>query len=192
MKKIKIFSILTIIAISTTFGQANCSDLELKNKELSSELTKKNDEIAIKNNDIQKLKTETQYYKETLELLNTKNLKESDNIIYRINSITGKFDDGIIIVEGLLENKGAPDKFQPKNIEIYDPKGNKYRASKFKIGNSKLLFVDKMERNLPTKFRFEFNGVLEQTPVLKALIFNFYRHTKKSTVIFKNLNINWE
>ena len=55
-----------------------------------------------------------------------------------------------------------------------------------------MLYVGKLERNIPIKFRFEFNGVLEEVPVLKALIFNFYNFTKISPVIFKNLPVNWE
>lgn len=192
MKKITIFSILTILAITKTLGQVDCSDLKLKNKELSSELVEKESIVSAKVIEIKKLNSEIQYYKETLELLNTKDTKESNNIIYRINSVKGKFDEGIIIVEGLIENKGISSKYQPQNIEIFDAKGNKHKATKFQIGDSKMLYVGKLERNIPIKFRFEFNGVLEEVPVLKALIFNFYNFTKISPVIFKNLPVNWE
>ncbi|MCG1035921.1 hypothetical protein [Polaribacter sargassicola] len=192
MKKIKIFSVLTLLVISNTFAQTDCSDLELKNEKLNSELAQKKQLISLQVNDIKKLNSEIQYYKESLNLLNTKNQKESNNIIYRINSVKGKYDNGTIIVEGSIENKGFPTKFVAQSIDIFDPKGNKYKASKFQIGNSKLLFVGKLERNLPTKFIFEFKGISEEIPVLKALIFNHYEHTKMSSVTFNNLSVNWE
>lgn len=188
MKKLKLFSILTILSITTTFGQTDCDKLKSENQELNSELTKKKEIVLIQSESISKLESEVKYLKETLNLLNTKTIKESENIIYRINSVKGNSDEGIIIIEGLVENKGAVGKFQTAGVELIDPKGNQYKTFKTIFGETS--YIPKFQRNLPTKFTIKFDKIVDETPVIKAFIFNFYG--KKSNVIFKNLPVTWK
>ncbi len=165
MKKSILLILLLSLLTATTFGQVNCAELESQHEKLTIEIAKKEAIITTKNKTITNQKKDIKYLKEILELLNTSVSKESGNIIYRINSVVGKYDEGMVIIEGLIENKGVTAKFQPRSVEIYDPKGNIYKTKKSQIGNSNSLYLEELERGLPTKFSFEFHDVLEKIPV---------------------------
>ncbi len=193
MKKLNLIIIFIILSF-VSYGQTNCSELKEKNKTLVSKLSKKDETIKIQNRNILKLKTEIKYYKETIGLLNTRIQKEKENIIFRINGVKGKSDEGLIIIEGLIENKGAVDKFQVATIELVDPKGNQYKTYKYKFGEDS--YIPKFQRNLPIKFNIKFDKIIDETPIIKALILNIYGGSKYPgrtyKVMFKNLPVSWE
>ncbi len=187
MKKIQFLSLLMILLHATTYGQQNCDELQ-------SELKNKEEIIAGQKVNISKLENEISYYKEALNLLNSKIAIEQDDFILRINSVTGKSDNGIVIIEGLVENKGILRAFRPQSYKtlIYDAKGNNYKASEIKFGN--LDNLQEFQKNLPIKFSIVFNKIGEEMPVIRNLTLVVANRTgsEYQNMIFKNLPVSWE
>ncbi|NJB35291.1 hypothetical protein [Croceivirga sp. JEA036] len=193
MKKIQLLGILMTLLISSLQAQTDCSELKSKNEKLISELTEKNGILSVQKERIEKLESEINYYKETLNLLNSKITGEGNNVIFKINSVKGKTDLGKIIIEGLIENKGAVGKFQSKSIELTDPQGNIYKSSKVSFGGES--YLPQFQKNLPVKVQIEFDKIIDESPIMKAMVWSIYggqRFGASYTVIFKNLAVEWE
>lgn len=193
MRTIKLIGFFTFLFLATiSLGQNNCDSLKAENEKLNSKLTNQGLVISKQKKNIEKLNSEIEYYKETLNLLNSKISAEGNNVIFRINSITGKSDLGKILIEGLIENKGAVGKFQTQNIELTDPKGNHYKTYKVSFGEER--YIPSFQKNIPTKIMIEFDKIIEETPMIKALVLNIYGEYPGRTynVIFKNLPVVWE
>ncbi len=190
----KVISILVLFIAINIYGQDNCQKLKAENEKLNTELKQVKDVNVIQRTKIENLKKELTYYKETLELLNTKDIKKSEDIIYRINSVKGSSDNGIITIEGLVENKGAVKSFQGQSNELTDPKGNNYIAhASLVVGKNSfgdIRRIDKFQKNIPTKFSISFKEIKEEMPVIKALVIKIYN--KQNPIIFKNLPVTWE
>lgn len=186
MKTFKLFSVITIFCLTATYSQKDCSDIK-------TELNEKNKIVATQKKNISKLESDIQYYKKTLELLNSKITTEGNNIVFKINSVVGKSDLGKVLIKGLIENKGAVGKFQTKVTELIDPQGNRYKSYKITYGGERHLA--NFQKNIPVKFKIEFDGIIDEVPVLKVLNWEVYgsRISGRSyNVMFKNLPITWE
>ena len=130
MKKAHLFGLLAFLLIANTYGQEDCSELNIK-------LDAKDEIIAGQQQNISKLESDVKFYKESLDLINSKISVKQDDFVFKINSVTGKSDNGVIIVEGLVENTGALRALRSSTYKtyIYDTKGNNYKASEIKFGN---------------------------------------------------------
>lgn len=188
MKKLFLLSSLVLLSITFSFSQTSAGNQGAENEKLNATLAKKEVIISEQTDNIKKLDSELLYLKETLDLLNTEFTKESDNIIYKINSVKGNSSQGTITIEGLVENKGAISRLQAKTTDIFDPKGNQYSTHRRLFG--KASSIPKFQKDIPTKFTITFDKIVEEAPILKAFIMEFYN--KKNIIIFKNLPITWE
>lgn len=187
MAKIQLFTIITIIFALKTYGQSNVSQLEAQNENLKLELTKRESKI----NDLTK---EIEYYKQTLELIDSKISAENKDVTFKVNSVKGNSDSGKVIVEGILINNGDLRRIQGRQANAFDPKGNSIKSYKVKFGNASS--VEKVLKDVPTKFNVELEQIVEGTPMIKALIIDFYSRlgikSDDLNVVFENLNIDWK
>lgn len=187
MTKIQLFTIIAIILTLKTYGQSTVSQLETENENLKLELTKRESTI----NDLTK---EIEYYKQTLELIDSKISAENKDVTFKINSVKGNSDTGKVIVEGILINNGALRRIQGRQANAFDPKGNSTMSYKVKFGNASS--VEKVLKDIPTKFNIELEQIVDGTPMIKALIIDFYSRlgikSDDLNVVFKNLNIDWK
>ncbi len=186
MKQLSL-TLLFALFISPIFAQQNCD-------EIKTELNDKNEIINLQNNNISQLEKDIEYYKEALGLLNSKTVVKQDGFILKINSVTGISNNGVIIIEGLVENKNelrALRKNAYKTI-IYDSKGNNYKAAEVKFGNFDHL--QEFQKDLPVKFTITFRNITEEMPVINNLTAIFTNRTGKEyeKMIFKNLTVNWD
>ena len=188
MKKLQKLSLLTILSITPLFAQEDCTELKV-------DLTNKEAEIVKQQNNISKLENDIIYYKETLKLLNAKISTETKNVTFKINSVIGDSNSGEVIVEGILINNGALRMIQAFRGAAFDPKGNGIKKNKMSIGNDGIR-VDKLFKDIPTKFSLTFTQIIEGTPMIKILMAEYIsRLGKKSDnleVVFKNLPIQWK
>ncbi len=191
MNKHQLLTFLIFLLLSSSYGQTDCSKLETNNQTLKSELDKKNGIIDSQAQELSKLKTQNNYFKETLDLLNTTNSKEGDKVLYRINSVEGNLSVGTISITGTIENLSIVKRWQSKKIKIIDLKGNAY--------NGKLRFNDgtwsiaQFQKNIPIKFTVTFNKILEETQIIRALMFDMYGANGKGHIVtLKNLEVQWQ
>ncbi len=189
----KVLSLLGVFVAVSVFGQTDCQKLKMENETINKELVKVKEEKSVLSNRITELEKQVVYFKEALNLLNTKDKLESEKIIYRINSVKGSLDNGTITVEGLIENKGAVKSFQGQQNQLTDPKGKSYISYGMIFGKNELGSVisriDKFKRNLPTKFTITFKEIEDETPMIKSLSIKVF---DRKEVVFKNLKIIWE
>lgn len=157
------------------------------------ELTEKNEIIVEKQNKISKLESEIEYYKKTLNLFNSKISTENKNVTFKINSVIGDSNTGKIIVEGILINNGIIRSIQTKRVKAFDPKGNGINKFKMSVGNETR--IEKLYKDVPIKFTIELEQIIEGTPIIKALIIDFYSNVgyKRDglSIVFKNLSVKW-
>lgn len=169
------------------YGQ-DCSELKEKNEKLEAEILEKNAQLKKNQDDIG-------YYQQTLSLLNSKIEAESQDVVFKINSIEGNKDQGSIEIQGLVENKGMVSRFQIRKISIIDPQGNVYVSRNWRIGSERSA-VASFQKNIPLKISFGFDSVAEEFPVAKALVVEFYNRNgfadKDPNFMFRNLNISWK
>jgi hypothetical protein len=187
MKSLTIFSFLTFFFSTITYSQNDCSVLK-------TELNKKNEIINTQNEQITNLEGDIKFYKESLDLVNSKISVKQDDFVFKINSAIGIRDNGIVIIEGLVENIGTLRALRSVayNTYIYDTKGNNYKASEIKFGN--LIHLQEFQKDLPVKFKITFKNIGEEMPIIKNLTAVFCNRLGKkyNNFIFKNLDVNWE
>ena len=183
----------TLIILSIlSFGQINSQQTpkELKNEviKLKSKVQKMSIEIENKKNIIEKLNKENIYYKESLYLVNSEPKVEKNNFEFKITSAKGDINTGKVYITALVENKGLAVKFNPNKSDFTDPKGNNYSSFNHKVG--KFSYIEKLQKNVPTKFIFEFDKVIEQIPMIKSLTMYIYdpnRLGRKFDFYFSNI-----
>ena len=186
-----------------SFGQQSSSETELikqntelkvQNENLKNENEKQKIIVNTKENEISKLKEEIKYYKETLNLFSSKISTKYKDLNFKINSVIGNSNTGKIMVEGIFVNNGVLRSIQGQKAKIFDPQGNGVNSYKVLVGNEKR--IDKLYKDIPTKFSVELEQIIEGTPVIKSLMIDFYsRLGYKSddiSIVFKNLTIKWE
>ncbi len=190
MNKAVILIILAVFCLKTSFGQEDCS--ELKNQLAQKEAT-----IDNQKKEILRLKKDIEYYKETLDLLDSKTSTENKNVSFKINAITGNTNTGEVVIEGILINNGPLRSIQKQKSENFDPKGNKETTYNMTIGGDDTR-IEKLYKDVPTKFAVSFKQTTEETPMIKILTMTFYSkiaNTYKNDnieVVFKNLPIEWK
>lgn len=182
--------LLLFVTFNTCFnayGQ-NCNEIREENKKLKQENVEKD-------NQIDKLGIEIAYFKEALDLRNSKTTNQNQDIVFKINSVEGNIDQRSIVVQGLIENNGTVSRFQIKGVKIIDPKGNEYKSHNVHLGSESIAVSD-FQKDIPLKMSLKFESVKSEFPVAKALIVEFYNRTgfndRNPNVIFKNLDVNWK
>lgn len=189
--KSQLLIIVFFACIGFSFSQDNCEEkVTILNQKLE---VKSNEIFGLKQTVAKQLK-EIGYYKEVLELLNSKIVSESKDVEFKINTVKGNQDTGVVVIEGLVTNKGVLRSIQGHKINVTDAKGNGNISYQITIGDQTRL--DKLLKDVPTKFVAELEGIVAETPMLKAIILNFYSRSgyKKDDLeaIFKNVTITWE
>jgi hypothetical protein len=200
-----IFSSLVFSSL-ISFGQQSISEtsktellkenteLKVQNEKHKSIIILEENKISEMNNQISKLNKEIKYYKETLNLFSSKIETNYKDVNFKINSVVGNSNTGKIMVEGILVNNGLTRSIQGYKSKVFDPKGNGIDSYKILVGNGTR--IDKLYKDIPTKFSVELEQVIEGTPVLKALMIDFHSNvgykSDKINVVFKNLSIKWE
>src|SRR5690606_2333145 len=100
----RIFLLLTfLLPTSILVAQDECSSFQKENERLTKEIHDKERDIA--------------YYKEALDLLNSKTTAENQDVVFKVTSVSGKKDQGKIVVELLMENVGTTCRFQLKGSD---------------------------------------------------------------------------
>jgi hypothetical protein len=197
-----IFTALVFTSL-ISFGQQSISESELvkqntklkvQNESLKNENEKQKIIVNTKENEISKLKEEIKYYKETLNLFNSKISTKYKDLNFKINSVIGNLNTGKIIVEGIFVNNGVLRSIQGLKAKIFDPQGNGVDSYKVLVGNEKR--IDKLYKDVPTKFSVELEQIIEGTPVIKSLVIDFYSKlgykSDNISIVFKDLTVNWE
>lgn len=198
--------ILLVFSSLTSFGQQSASEntksellkqraeLTVQIENLKTKNEKQKIILDTKENEISKLREEIKYYKETLNLINSKISTKYKDIEFKINSVIGNSNTGKIMVEGIFINNGVLRSIQCYKAKIFDPQGNGVNSFSVLVGNEKR--IDKLYKDIPTKFSVELEQVIEGTPVLKFLMIDFYSKigykSDDINVVFKNLKIKWE
>lgn len=194
MKKMNLLTYVLILSTTIVLGQTNCTELEADNASLKSELITKDGIITTQNVTIDQQKKEILYYKETLALINSKITTENKEVTFKINSVTGNSDTGTVMIEGILINNGVLRSIQGHKANAFDPKGNGIMSYKMTVGNETR--IAKLLKDIPTKFTVELNEIVSGTPIITALLIDFYSNVgyKKDAlnIVFKNLNVHWE
>ncbi|QXP53658.1 hypothetical protein [Cellulophaga sp. HaHa_2_1] len=194
MKKMNLLTYVLILSTTIVLGQTNCTELESDNASLKSELITKDGIITTQNVTIDQQKKEVLYYKETLALINSKITTENKEVSFKINSVTGNSDTGTVMIEGILINNGVLRSIQGHKANAFDPKGNGIMSYKMTVGNETR--IAKLLKDIPTKFAIELNEIVSGTPIITALLIDFYSNVgyKKDglNIVFKNLNVHWE
>ncbi|MGF1636636.1 MAG: coiled-coil domain-containing protein [Cyclobacteriaceae bacterium] len=157
---------------------------------LESKISRLESENSSLEADIVKLKSENNYFREALALISSKPMVNGTPISYKITKVYGQEADGKIFIEGIMENKGAQMRYQPKQIQMIDPKGNILNTFKITYGGTHELGFD-FVNNVPINFRIEFEKIPELFPVIKTLTMSFF-DAKLNSVLFKNLNVQWD
>jgi hypothetical protein len=192
MKKTTLI-ILSILSFGQINAQQTPDELKIEISKLESKVQKMSIEIDNKKNIIEKLNKENTYYKESLYLINSEPKVEKNNFEFKITSAKGDIKTGKVYITALVENKGLAVKFQPNKSDFTDPKGNNYSSFNHKVG--KFSYIEKLQKNVPTKFIFEFDKVIEQIPMIKSLTMFIYNPNKlgrKFDFYFSNIPVIWE
>lgn len=187
MKKILFLYLTFIIGLNSVFGQEECS--ELKN-----ELEKQKQIVVTQEQKISELQKEIAYYKEALNLRNSKLTVEQDDFVLKINSAKGNIDNGIIIISGIVENNGIKRTLRTSEFRtfIYDSKGNNYKAVEINFGNLK--YLQEFQKSLPMAFTMKFDKIGEEMPMISNLTVVFTNHTGKryEDFVLKNIPVDWK
>ncbi|MDO6473304.1 hypothetical protein [Maribacter sp. 1_MG-2023] len=194
MKNTQLIIGFVLLFLVNGYSQSNNTDYKSEVDNLKKELTTKDNIIVSQNDKMDKLEKDIEYYKETLNLISSKISTKDNDVTLKINSVVGNSNSGVVNINGILINKGAVRPVQGQKAYATDPQGNGIMSYKLKIGG--LSRVDKVLKDVPTKFTIELEQIVEGTPMLASLIIDFYTRSgynkDKLNVTFKNLNIIWE
>jgi len=182
MKKITTFIVLAIFCVTFITGQ-NSTNIQTK------------DEIILDlQNNIIKLEKEIEYYKETLNLLNSKIVAQDQNVDFKIVSVIGDSNTGKVVIEGILINNGVLRSIQGHEANAFDPQGNEIRTFEVAVGANKR--IAELHKDITVKFSVEFKNVVSETPILSALTLKFYSNVEHKSnnlsVTFRNISIEWK
>ena len=180
MKKYTFLIALAIIYIAPAVGQNNSNN------------ETKDETITRLQNNIVKLEKEIEYYKKTLDLLNSKIVAQDQNVEFKINSVTGDSNTGKVVIEGIVINNGVLRSIQGHVANCFDPQGNETITYQLTVGADKRL--DQLNREIPVKFSVTFNSI-PKAPLLSALSLKYYSRvdirSNDLTVMFRNISIDW-
>jgi len=193
LHNLSICIVLLTLFLNNGFAQPDSTYFIIKIDSLSEIVNQKEATIESNQKLINQLQTDVTYYKEVLKLKNATLKTDYNDINIHINSVKGIKSQNKIIIEGLMENHGVVDKFQTKNMELVDPKGNLYKSYRISYGGED--YLQRFERDIPIKLQIEFNDIIEYAPVYKALTLNIYDNKypgRSNTVIFRNLEVIWQ
>ncbi|WP_340158333.1 hypothetical protein [uncultured Maribacter sp.] len=194
MKNTHLFTGFVLLLLVNGYSQSTSTDCKSEIDNLKEELISKDNIIVSQNEKIDKLEKDVAYFKETLKLISSKISTNDNDVSFKINSVVGNSNSGVVKITGILINKGAVRPVQGQKAYATDPQGNGIMSYKLKIGG--LTRVDKVLKDVPTKFTIEFEQIVEGTPMLASLIIDYYTRDgyKKDNLgaTFKNLNIIWE
>jgi len=186
MNKIQLTIFAVFLAINT-YGQSEAAQLKEQNEKLKTELIKKETLIEDLNKQIV-------YFKETLELIESKISTENKEVTFKINTVQGDSATGKVLVKGILINNGVTRRIQGWKANAFDPKGNGIMSYQVKLGRDKS--IDKVLKDVPINFNVELEKLVEGTPIITALIIDFYSkigiQSDNLNVVFKNLSIDWK
>jgi hypothetical protein len=181
MRKFAFFITLAIFCASTMKGQ-NSADIQTKDAII----------LELQNN-IAKLEKEIEYYKTTLDLLNSKIIAEDQNVEFKINLVTGDSNTGKIVIEGIFINNGVLRSIQGWQANAFDLQGNEMRTFAVAVGSGGK--IPELHRDIPTKFRIEFTNSIPDTPMLTALTIKFYSsvgiRSNDISIMFRNIPVEW-
>ncbi|MFA9187785.1 hypothetical protein AAGV33_07040 [Flavobacterium sp. FBOR7N2.3] len=152
--------------------------------------------ITIKNQQIDNLNNEVNYYKEALSLTKSVVQTEIENIKFQINSVVGNRQDKSIEVEGIYTNQGDILKaLQAERATIIDPKGNLYTSVyEINLGGGSIR-VENIYTNVPMKFKIFFRNIEEETPVIRVLTLAMFSKDDSGKINsgkFENINVTWK
>lgn len=180
--KIEILSVILLtsfLSFNAALAQDDCSKIKAY-------LSEK--EIIIVNQ-----KKEIDYYKEALQLRESKNQLQIEHFVFKINKVTGDKTNRKLIVEGVFENIGVESSIQIMKVSIVDPKGNNYESFDIKLGGN-AMGMSKTYNGVPIKFKLTFEKINEEFPVIKALILEKNDSNSKGIKIdsiLKNIDVTW-
>ncbi|WP_053404889.1 hypothetical protein [Persicobacter sp. CCB-QB2] len=186
MKNFFLFTCICSLLFSSAFAQNECDGLVDRVEEM-------NRQINEKTNEIQQLNASIAYYKNTLKLINSKKETECNDVLFKINKVTGNSNSGEVKIEGVVINTKLERSLQGSFSEVFDPQGNVSTSYKIEVGNQKRLAA--LYKDVPVKF----SAVIEQydldAPIINLLKMKFYSSVgyKKDDliVVFKNLEVDW-
>ena len=183
MKKMTFILALAIFCISFISGQ-NSTDIQIKDEI-----------ISVLKNRVEILEKEIEYYKETLDLLNSSMTAQDQDVEFKINSVIGNSNTGQIVIEGILINNGVLRSIQGWQSNAFDPQGNEIRAlSGVSVGAGGR--IAELHNDIPAKFRVEFKNTIPKTPMFRSLTIKFYSsvgiYSADLSVMFRNIPIEWK
>ena len=182
MKNFAFFIALTIFCVTSVIGQN------------STPVDKKDETILALQNNIVKLEKEIEYYKKTLDLLNSKITAQDQNVDFKINSVIGDSNTGKIVIEGILTNNGVLRSIQGHEANAFDPQGTEIKTFEVSAGAEKR--IAELHKDIPTKFSVTFKNADSDAPMLKALTLKFYSsigpRNNNISVMFRNVSIEWK
>lgn len=182
MKKILLVLSLLIFSFNI-FSQAKANKTESKLDSI----------IQAKDAEIEKLKKEIEYYKQTLNLFNSKIESENKDVTFKINSIVGDTSTGYVTIEGILNNNGVIRSLQTHQTELIDAQGNTATIYDMSLGDD--IRLEKLRKDRPVKFTVTIKTIIEGTPVIKSLTMKFHSSVgfkdDPIEVVFTNLSIDW-
>jgi hypothetical protein len=182
MRKITTLIALAISCIATITAQN------------STEIQEKDKIILELQNHVAKLDKELEYYKKTLDLLNSSISEQVQDVDFKINSVIGDSKTGQIVIEGILINNGALRSIQGSQANAFDPQGNEVRTYEVSVGAGGR--IAELHREIPAKFSVIFRNTTATAPILMALTLKFYSsvglRSADISVMFRNITIEWK
>jgi len=181
MKKITIFIVFAIFCLTSVAGQ-NSTNTETKDETISK-----------LQNEVSKLEKEIEYYKKTLDLLNSKITAQDQNVEFKINSVIGDLNTGKVTIEGIVINNGVLRSLQGHQANAFDPQGNEIQTFDVIAGADR---IKELQKDIPAKFKIVFKSTVPNTPILKSLNLKFYSWVELKqadvSVTFRNIPIEWK
>ena len=182
MKRTTFLIALAIFCVTSTTGQ-NSTDIQAKDKI-----------ILDLQNQVAKLEKEIEYYKKALNLQNSNVTAEDQGVEFKINSVNGNLNTGIIVIEGILINKGVIRSIQGREANAFDPQGNEIRTIAVSVGAGGR--ISELNREIDVKFRVEFKNSISEVHIFRNMTIKFYSSVdyKSSdiSVTFRNVSIEWK
>ena len=180
MKKNVLLIALAIFCIAASVAQNNANN------------ETKDETITRLQNNIVKLEKEVEYYKKTLDLLNSKIVSQDQNVEFKINSVIGDSNTGKVDIEGILINNGVLRSIQGQLANCIDPQGNETITYQLTVGAGRRL--EQLNREIPVKFVVTFKSI-PKTPLISALTLKYYSsvdfRNNDISVMFRNISIDW-
>lgn len=144
-------------------------------------------------NQVKALNKDIDYYKETLNLMQSTTKDEDKGVVFTINSVVGDSKTGNVLVSGILVNKGNVRFICYEQVLCYDPKGNEFESSKRMLGAN--ASINELELDIPVKFSVEFSDIPIDTPLFTMLKFKFFSSLEfgpdNISISYRNIPIVW-